>query len=1290
VLRDAKMIHQFEIKEKMTDNRPCFGNHIATVNNNKIENQSFGLLSDTSSLDNKNNCEPSTDQQKNPAPQNSTIPFDSPQINQILQNNTNDIILIITLDVSPIIKFVNTAFIKSMGFNAQYITGHTFFDFIHQDDKQQIKTILMKYYDLKINNMNTTDVFKNTQKIVFRFQDNSGSWHNFKSIIAACDDELLLLIKDITIEKNLEDTLHKSEELLFKTIQLSHQMITITSLEDGRYIDVNDSFLQQTGFTRDEVINHTATELNIWINPSDREKFIDTMKEQKIVRNMEFPMKNKAGKIGHVLMSSEIITFQGQSCALTITTNITDKKHHEDIIQSNEQKMNTIIQSLPIASFVLDSKHRILYWNRALEELTKLKSSEMIGTTNPWKAFYPSKRPCLADLLIDGKSHDIEKWYAGKYKKVWDNEDSFDIIDFFPNLGTEGKWLQLFATSIKDNKENVIGVLETINDVSEQKKIEIALSENEKKYRMIFDYAGDGMVLLDMTGCIVDVNEKTIQIFGGSKDEIIGRHFKDLHILSIRDLPKLLKNFGMIIAGKSNAFDVVIKNKNGQIKYLESSSSVITQNKKKIGILAVIRDVTDNKKVEMALRDNEERFRLAISSMTDILYEWDVNTGSLQWFGDIDRRMGYEKGEFPRTLEGFLNHVHPQDLTKVKTIAKNGLKTHQKWQGEYRIINKNNEEFYWNGTGIGIYDKSGAPMRVLGSITDITKRKQAEQSLEESQKMLRLIMDTIPARVFWKNRDSKYLGCNRGFAQDAGFKSESEIIGKTDYDLSWIEQADLYRADDKLVIQSGQPKLQYVEPQTTPDGRKIWLRTNKIPLMDGKDNIIGVLGTYEDITEQKEAEVALRRSEEQYRIVTENASDVIWTMDLNLHFTYISPSNEKLTGYRKEAALELTLEKLLTPESVEQAMKIFAKELEIESSEQKDLSRNVILELNEVKADGTIFPVETRMSFLRDGSNNPIGIIGITRDITERKRAETALKKSEEKFVKAFNLSPVAIAINRFKDWKFININEAFIKLCGYDGTELLSHTPLELHLYMNDDLGQQIIQTINTEGSIYNQEFAFRTKSGDPIIARYSAEIIDFGGERCCLSVIVDVTEQKNLEDSLKENEEKYRSILENTQDVIMLTNPDGRVEYISPACLKVLGYEPVELVGKIPEIFHQDDVEKVHAALSTALEGKPGTNMIYRVLTKNGVVQWVSHSWTPILTKEKKLKFVVSVVRNITDSKQFEQNLQLKIAELERYKNVTVNREVKMIDLKKEIKTLKGKIANLENDIDHEQRGG
>ena len=160
-------------------------------------------------------------------------------------------------------------------------------------------------------------------------------------------------------------------------------------------------------------------------------------------------------------------------------------------------------------------------------------------------------------------------------------------------------------------------------------------------------------------------------------------------------------------------------------------------------------------------------------------------------------------------------------------------------------------------------------------VEDVTEQRRTEAELRDSRRMLRSVLDTIPTRVFWKDLDLVYLGCNRRFAEDAGLDDPLEIVGKTDHELPWPEQVDLFRADDRQVIQSGQAKLGCEEPWTRPDGTRTWIQTNRVPLRDAESRIVGVLGTYEDITQRKAHEQELRWRSEFERLLVSLATDFL-------------------------------------------------------------------------------------------------------------------------------------------------------------------------------------------------------------------------------------------------------------------------------------------------------------------------------------------------------------------------------------------------------------------------------
>jgi PAS domain S-box-containing protein len=164
---------------------------------------------------------------------------------------------------------------------------------------------------------------------------------------------------------------------------------------------------------------------------------------------------------------------------------------------------------------------------------------------------------------------------------------------------------------------------------------------------------------------------------------------------------------------------------------------------------------------------------------------------------------------------------------------------------------------------------SGEIIGIIGFAIDITDKKDAEEKNVKSQVMLQQIIDLLPIRIFWKDENLNYLGCNKVFAQDAGKTNADELIGKDDFQMGWKDQADMYRKDDMTVITSKIPKINYEEVQTTPTGATIWLNTNKIPLTDTEGKLVGVLGTYMDITDKKLADDKLKAALEETKRMNE-------------------------------------------------------------------------------------------------------------------------------------------------------------------------------------------------------------------------------------------------------------------------------------------------------------------------------------------------------------------------------------------------------------------------------------
>jgi PAS domain S-box-containing protein len=269
--------------------------------------------------------------------------------------------------------------------------------------------------------------------------------------------------------------------------------------------------------------------------------------------------------------------------------------------------------------------------------------------------------------------------------------------------------------------------------------------------------------------------------------------------------------------------------------------------------------------------------------------------------------------------------------------------------------------------------------------------------------MLQLIMNNIPHSIFWKDKDLSYLGCNQNFANDAGKESPEEIIGKTDYDMPWLDQAELYRADDRRVMEADEPVLNYEEPQTTPDGGQIWLRTSKVPLHDATGDVMAVLGLYEDVTAEKQAEQILRESEERFRGLYESSPLGIILNDYE-RGDYLEANDAflEMMGYTLEELNQLSYFDV-TPQKYE------ADEAEqIRSME--ETGRYGPYEKEYIRKDGSIFPVLLNGVLVTDSRGRKL-IWSTVADITERVRAEQERERFTNQLRTAADLTEQVNAI---------------------------------------------------------------------------------------------------------------------------------------------------------------------------------------------------------------------------------------------------------------------------------------
>ncbi len=408
-----------------------------------------------------------------------------------------------------------------------------------------------------------------------------------------------------------------------------------------------------------------------------------------------------------------------------------------------------------------------------------------------------------------------------------------------------------------------------VKDVLDRKRSELALESSEKQLRFVLEGSELGYWDWDIVAGKVDRNERWAVMLGYTHSEIQNTVMQWTDFIHPEDRERAWDSIKAVIEGRSNMHRLEYRmlHKDGGIRWILDQASVMQRDAdgKPVRMCGTHTDITARKQDELEQQQRDQYQRALLDNFPFAVWLKDtdsrflaVNQAFVQLFGQRNAEEVIGKNDFD---------IAPAELAEAyRADDRAVLASGKKKNVEEEIIDADGARKWFETYKTPVFDTAGNVVGTVGFARDITERREAALALQEmsaalatSRDLLQQVIDTAPIRVFWKDRDCRYLGCNPAFARDAGKNSPAELIGLDDYALSWAEQAGQYQTDDRRVMESGQSRLDYEEPQTTPDGQLLWLRTSKVPLRNAAGHVIGVLGLYEDITARKEAETELAR-----------------------------------------------------------------------------------------------------------------------------------------------------------------------------------------------------------------------------------------------------------------------------------------------------------------------------------------------------------------------------------------------------------------------------------------------
>jgi PAS domain S-box-containing protein len=631
------------------------------------------------------------------------------------------------------------------------------------------------------------------------------------------------------------------------------------------------------------------------------------------------------------------------------------------------------------------------------------------------------------------------------------------------------------------------------------------LEESEEQFKNIVDLSPNGTVIVDLKGKVTFCNEAFLELTGFVREEIIGKKFTKLPHLQKMEIPRCIKIFNSLIKGRiPKPFTVNWVHKDGKTHASEVRVGFVKKKKKIAGIVSIARDITEQLTALEVLNVNEKKYSNLFHQSNDAIFIHDLKGNILDVNKKAQKLFGYKKSDM---LYLKIQDMHPKsEREKSKKafliIGKKGF------VGFECLFKKKNGDVFPAEVSSSLFEVEGKKL-IQGVVRDITERKLADEALRESEMKYRALFEFANDAVFIMNLDGEQILVNNKAADMLGYSVE-ELSGKSFKDTV----ASCEFKDAKIKLQgliSGKSYKPYERIAQRKDGTEFPVEITATLIRNLEGDPLFVQSIVRNISDRKKAEEKLNESREMYRTLVETSPDAVTITDLDGYITYVSQRTLQIHGFDSaEEVVGRSAFAFIAPENHEKAAKNLKKTLEGGST--KDLE--YIL----VRKDGTQFIGELNASLIRDVKGEPKAFIAISRDITERKKAEQELSDSEKKFRRVVENANDAIYIITPEGFQYVN--SAFEQLTGFSSREVLEETFDFWSIIHPDDVKmirerEEARKKGDEVPSRY--EFRIRAKNGSLKIVEPATVQIGEKGETKVMGILRDVTDRKLAEEKIK-----------------------------------------------------------------------------------------------------------------------------------------------------------------------------
>ena len=866
-------------------------------------------------------------------------------------------------------------------------------------------------------------------------------------------------------------------------------------------------------------------------------------------------------------------------------------------LRVSEERFRLLVKNVRGSLAVFDYDGKLLFINDIGADMVGKKPEDIVGLTQ-WDIF-PKE---VADVQIENIRRVIDTGdiYYEKAKTFINNQWRHYDVSVQPYLDYEG---------------NTIAALIVAYDATKRVDAEKGVREKEENYRILFESSPDSILIVDFEGTIIDCNRASESISGEPPEQAIGKTIFDFGGLPEEETERLLQflekaRHGEIIRPITIKFWI-----SGELHWLNIYPTLLERDGVAVAIQAIIRDITERKKTEIALKDSEQRYRDLVEK-ADIAILVDNADGGLTYFNNkLCQLFGYTHEEMIKQTIKTL--VHPEDYDLVKSYHDRRFSGEESpGRYEFRGIRKDGSTIYLE-IDVSSLNKGGETIGTRSFIRDITARRLAEDAVRQSEQFSRAVIENSPLAISVRSRTGQLLSFNSGWKRLWGHSTEDikkqlykvrkefKFDDRDDYLGPWKEKVrEIYENGGHLFI----PEVRF---EKHPSGKPLWLSQYFYALKNETGEVDRVVIMTEDITERNAAQAALRESEENYRTLVEQANDGIVVVQNNL-IKFVNSYLAKLLGYTVEAMVDSEYTNYVHPDEL----------IRVAENYRRRMNKEPVPSFYDtalIRKDGLRLEVEFSAGLTRY-KGKPADLVFI-RDISDRKEAEAALRESEKKFRELTDLLPQTV-FEMDTEARLTFTNKQGLETFGYSDADVAAGLDIT-RLFLPEDL-ERLKGNIakRLAGSDFeDHEYDMVRKDGSTFPALiYSTPIIKKGKSVGLRGIVIDITERrkyereiqkhrdhleelvdersselivaneqlrreiierKRTEEQARESGERYRILFETSGEGILIADYKTRkFKYANPAICRLLGYSEEEFVGMgIDDIHPRENLEEIHA---------------------------------------------------------------------------------------------------------------